>query len=235
MLMETTCDDKGDIDRESFLAEVVNGKQKIVRTLPRVNQVDFAQAGPSCGRHPAGRADHGRLAATPPRRPGHGGDLRAGRGRLHPAVADVADDQLRAGRVRHGAGLLHAGCHAWRRCRSGSRSSSACSCSRPDPRLLLQEAARRPDAAPRRAAAGHRHHRAGDLPEGGRQGGLRRRGAAVPLARPGDRSQCLRRRHLAAGPRRAGRRRRRGRRPCSSSSPAPAPAARCRRRRRTRR
>ena len=38
VLMETTWDDKGDVDRESFLAEVVNGKQQIVRTLPRVNK-----------------------------------------------------------------------------------------------------------------------------------------------------------------------------------------------------
>jgi branched-chain amino acid transport system substrate-binding protein len=38
VLMETTWDDKGDVDRESFLAEVVNGKQQIVRTLPKVNE-----------------------------------------------------------------------------------------------------------------------------------------------------------------------------------------------------
>ena len=38
VLMETTWDDKGDVDRESFLAEVVSGKQQIVRTLPRVNK-----------------------------------------------------------------------------------------------------------------------------------------------------------------------------------------------------
>jgi branched-chain amino acid transport system substrate-binding protein len=38
VLMETTWDDKGDVDRESFLAEVVNGKQQIVRTLPKVNK-----------------------------------------------------------------------------------------------------------------------------------------------------------------------------------------------------
>ena len=36
ILMETTWDDKGDIDRISFLAEVVNGKQKIVQTLPKL-------------------------------------------------------------------------------------------------------------------------------------------------------------------------------------------------------
>jgi branched-chain amino acid transport system substrate-binding protein len=34
--METTWDDKGDIDRISFLAEVVDGKQKIVQTLPKL-------------------------------------------------------------------------------------------------------------------------------------------------------------------------------------------------------
>ena len=38
ILMETTWDDKGDIDRISFLAEVVDGKQKIVQTLPKLGQ-----------------------------------------------------------------------------------------------------------------------------------------------------------------------------------------------------
>ena len=34
ILIETSWDDKGDVDRVSFLAEVVDGKQKIVDTLP---------------------------------------------------------------------------------------------------------------------------------------------------------------------------------------------------------
>ena len=34
ILMETTWDQNGDIDRESFLAEIVDGKQTITRTLP---------------------------------------------------------------------------------------------------------------------------------------------------------------------------------------------------------
>ena len=38
-----------------------------------------------------------------------GGDLRPDRRRLHAAVADVADDQFRPGRIRHAAGVLHAG------------------------------------------------------------------------------------------------------------------------------
>ena len=38
ILMETTWDDKGDIDRISFLAEVVDGKQKIVQTLPKLSK-----------------------------------------------------------------------------------------------------------------------------------------------------------------------------------------------------
>jgi branched-chain amino acid transport system substrate-binding protein len=38
ILMETTWDDKGDIDRISFLAEVVDGKQKIVQTLPKLGK-----------------------------------------------------------------------------------------------------------------------------------------------------------------------------------------------------
>jgi branched-chain amino acid transport system substrate-binding protein len=37
MLMEATWDANGDIDRASFLAEVVDGKQKIVKVLPKLN------------------------------------------------------------------------------------------------------------------------------------------------------------------------------------------------------
>jgi branched-chain amino acid transport system substrate-binding protein len=36
ILMEATWDKNGDIDRESFLGEVVDGKQKIVQTLPKL-------------------------------------------------------------------------------------------------------------------------------------------------------------------------------------------------------
>jgi len=38
ILMEATWDDKGDIDRISFLAEVVDGKQKIVQILPKLGK-----------------------------------------------------------------------------------------------------------------------------------------------------------------------------------------------------
>ena len=38
ILMETTWDQNGDIDRISFLAEVVDGKQKIVQTLPKLGK-----------------------------------------------------------------------------------------------------------------------------------------------------------------------------------------------------
>ena len=38
ILMETTWDDKGDIDRISFLAEVSEGRQKIVETLPKLGR-----------------------------------------------------------------------------------------------------------------------------------------------------------------------------------------------------
>jgi branched-chain amino acid transport system substrate-binding protein len=34
ILMEVSWDQNGDIDRASFLAEIVDGKQKIVETLP---------------------------------------------------------------------------------------------------------------------------------------------------------------------------------------------------------
>ncbi|MFO1361468.1 MAG: ABC transporter substrate-binding protein [Burkholderiales bacterium] len=38
ILMEATWDDKGDIDRISFLAEVVNGQQKVVQILPKLGK-----------------------------------------------------------------------------------------------------------------------------------------------------------------------------------------------------
>jgi branched-chain amino acid transport system substrate-binding protein len=38
ILIETTWDDKGDIDRISFIAEVVNGKQKITGELPKLGK-----------------------------------------------------------------------------------------------------------------------------------------------------------------------------------------------------
>jgi branched-chain amino acid transport system substrate-binding protein len=38
ILMEATWDKNGDIDRESFLGEVVNGKQKIVEILPKLDK-----------------------------------------------------------------------------------------------------------------------------------------------------------------------------------------------------
>lgn len=38
MLMEASWDQNGDIDRASFLAEIVDGKQKIVETLPKLNR-----------------------------------------------------------------------------------------------------------------------------------------------------------------------------------------------------
>ena len=38
ILMETTWDKNGDVDRESFLAEIIDGKQKITRTLPKLNK-----------------------------------------------------------------------------------------------------------------------------------------------------------------------------------------------------
>ena len=38
ILMNATWDKNGDIDRESFLAEIVDGKQKIVKTLPKLGK-----------------------------------------------------------------------------------------------------------------------------------------------------------------------------------------------------
>jgi branched-chain amino acid transport system substrate-binding protein len=38
LLMDVCYDDKGDLDRESFLVEVKSGKQEVVSTLPMLNK-----------------------------------------------------------------------------------------------------------------------------------------------------------------------------------------------------
>ena len=38
VLMDITFDDKGDVDRESFLVEVVDGKEKITEVLPALGK-----------------------------------------------------------------------------------------------------------------------------------------------------------------------------------------------------
>ena len=38
ILMETSWDDNGEIDRISFLAEVVDGQQKITKILPKLGK-----------------------------------------------------------------------------------------------------------------------------------------------------------------------------------------------------
>ena len=94
ILIETTWDNDGEIDRISFLAEVVERQAEDRQDPAEARQValaDFLQL------LVAGLAT--------------GGDLRAGRDRLHAALADLADDQLRPGRVRHAAGVLRADRH----------------------------------------------------------------------------------------------------------------------------
>ena len=39
VLLDMRFDDKGDLDRESFLVKVVNGKQQVVATLPPVSPI----------------------------------------------------------------------------------------------------------------------------------------------------------------------------------------------------
>jgi branched-chain amino acid transport system substrate-binding protein len=36
--MDVTFDDKGDVDRESFMVEVKNGRQVVVETLPALSK-----------------------------------------------------------------------------------------------------------------------------------------------------------------------------------------------------
>ena len=115
--------------------------------------------------------------------PRHRRDLCHRRGRLYAAVADLADHQFRAGRIRDAAGVPDAGGDAGRRAvlaRHPDRHPAVDAAARP----RLQDAAGRPDAAPWRAAAGHRHHGAGDRHQGGGETVLQRRGFAVSLHRP---------------------------------------------------
>ena len=61
ILMEASWDQNGDIDRASFLAEIIDGKQKIVETLPKLKierRIDIKQSmiGYRYGPPPAGQA-----------------------------------------------------------------------------------------------------------------------------------------------------------------------------------
>jgi branched-chain amino acid transport system substrate-binding protein len=45
--MDVAIDQNGDLDRESFLVEVKNGKQEVTQVLPPVNPSLFAAATPA--------------------------------------------------------------------------------------------------------------------------------------------------------------------------------------------
>ena len=115
ILMEATWDENGDIDRESFLVEVENGKQVVKHVLPKLGEGCEQLKSPLT---PPGAAESRlRKQAHAPWSnfihlldlgAGDRAHLRADRGRLHAAVADLADDQFRPGRIRHAAGVLHA-------------------------------------------------------------------------------------------------------------------------------
>jgi branched-chain amino acid transport system substrate-binding protein len=47
VLMDVAIDQNGDLDRESFLVEVKNGKQEVTTVLPPVNPALFAAAAPA--------------------------------------------------------------------------------------------------------------------------------------------------------------------------------------------
>ena len=142
------------------------------------------------------------------RRPRHRRDLRSGGDRLHAAVADLADHQFRAGRVRDGAGLLRAGRHD---SGCGLPFSPAPWCWRSLVSMLLLGVVFRyavvgPLIRQRRAAAGHLDHRARHPPQGVGQGLLQRRGAALPdpAARLASITAAARRHGVAGADRRAG-------------------------------
>ena len=143
-------------------------------------------------------------------------NLRAGRDRLHAALADFADDQLRARRVRHAARVLHPDCDEdWRPVLGRGRDRHPGVGDRA--RRAVQAPAGRSDDPPRRVAARDRHHGARAVSQRSREGLLQRRGTAVPAAR--GRHQCLvpRRHRRAAEPDRAGDCARRGHRAAALS------------------
>ena len=136
VLLDVTFDDNGDLDRESFLVKVVNGKQVVTETLPPLGEVTPL---PPSLRRSSGRPARGASRRT--RRHSRrlamgdliqllvsgtatGRDLRARGAGLHAAVAGGGRHQLRAGRVRDAAGVRDAVLHGrWAR-RCGSRSCS---------------------------------------------------------------------------------------------------------------
>ena len=63
MLLDVTFDANGDLDRESFLVKVVNGKQVVAETLPPARQV-------TPPRNPRVRCDALRRGTTDRRRHG---------------------------------------------------------------------------------------------------------------------------------------------------------------------
>ena len=110
----------GDLDRESFLVEVVNGKQVVTETLPPARQV--AQQRPRralCARARERRRVHGIHGRLHPARSSPG----TATGAIYALAAlgftllwqAAGIDQLRAGRVRDAAGVRDAVLHRGRR------------------------------------------------------------------------------------------------------------------------
>jgi branched-chain amino acid transport system substrate-binding protein len=55
VLMDVSFDANGDLDRESFLVEVKNGKQEVIATLPALNPVTPAAAPAKAAAKPAAK------------------------------------------------------------------------------------------------------------------------------------------------------------------------------------
>jgi branched-chain amino acid transport system substrate-binding protein len=53
VIMDVAFDQNGDMDRESYLVEVKNGKQEITTVLPPINPSLFAAASPAAAAKPA--------------------------------------------------------------------------------------------------------------------------------------------------------------------------------------
>ena len=151
---------RGGGDRGSTGAQPLVRSWGIYKGLPPCSCEGFSCGADPDTAPPLSRPSHGRSSPAHCRGPRDRRDLRAGRDRLRAALADVADHQLRPGRVRDDPGVLRArGDEVRRPAPSRWRSLVGLHRVDADPRPAVQAHRGRSDDPPRRAAAGHLHHR----------------------------------------------------------------------------
>ena len=230
VLLDVTFDENGDLDRESFMVKVMNGKQVVIATRcrPLGEQVRPQRAASAADR--VARAPADAPAAALCRDAGEDTHGRFRPARSSPGIATGAiyalaalgftllwqaagDDQLRAGRVRDAAGVRDAVLASPSARRCWLAFLLTCVAGDAGARLGLQARHRRPADPPRRDPARHRHARPVDRRQVGGARRLQRRGASVSEPVPDGQFIVagvtrLVRRHRHAGARRRDRRRR---------------------------